>query len=425
MVKWTLVAVIVFVAGNDAGAQPPSQREKRLVSRAAFAALNGPALADSSGIRSLDASDQLDALMLETWRWLDSVGRQSLQMPPTQIRKWTDFGSQAHPSEGILIDRSEVDTVMSLVRTQKGMGQVPAAEIARRTPWALRMLVAHEYGHLLQYRHLARDSVENPNLTRVVECAADILGGYYFEEYIEARIPTDSVRKVAREVARDFGYVIGSRDWLDGTSHPLGENRRSCIQKGIETARDSTISTDVVGWAHEQARGAAAEGAVVYRNADLEVVRDTSLRSALRRLVASAGEGVAALRRSRSEQVSPDGSSFLLRDALPTPWRCTIGPWRESEEARCDFETRDASMNATVAELLTQVRSALDTTAIRWAEAPPVGSMGRRTVTFRPIGAGADDARAPQVEVRWAAEGSPVAQLAPRYVIAISVRARR
>ena len=389
------VCALVAAPSTHIDAQPTH----RLQSRAAFAALDSTALADSSAMVPLDPHARLDSLMLDMWAVLEQQAVSSLGMRPSRIRKWNGFGSQAHPTVGVLVDRDEVDTLLTKVRVLKGMAHVAPEEITRRAEWAVRFLVAHEHAHLVQYHVFGADSVENPASTRIIECGADIFGGYQYQRYLDARALSDSVPPAARAAAEDFGYVIGSNDWLDGTAHPLPENRHDCIGTGMSAAAgmdalagarrgagDSLADPRVrwlterepvlragrisaIEWSRVRARELAAVGAVVGGSMELAVVRDTSLGTLVRHLAALAEQGSTALRALRSDLAPGAASTYLLREALPPPWQCSIATVNGVEQAECRYTTLTGATEAKalVSQLRERVRVALESDG--WGEA--------------------------------------------------------
>ena len=440
------------------------QEKRRLQSRAAFAALDSTAVADSSAMIPLDPHERLDSLMLDMWSTLDDGGAIALGGPRSRIRKWNGFGSQAHPSLGILIDGDEVKALLESVRRYKGMVGVSREQITERAEWAVRFLVSHEYAHLVQYNFFGKDSVENPAATRVIECGADILGGYQYQVYLNVRAMSELVPESARDAARDFGYVIGANNWLDGTTHPLPENRRNCIGSGMSAglamgvlsyARLGTVDSltnslikwlaenepdlrfgriTAIEWSRVKARELAAIGSVVGENKELEIVRDTSVARIVLRLASAATKGEAELRKLRGPRLSRGGNDYLLREALSPPWQCSIATSRRFEEAECSYQlrTRRESADTLMAELVQQIRTAVKGTA--WVEArseinqdaPGELRKNFRRVFFTIGGAVPDDPEVIRVDVFLGDSLSDAtSQLPAGYVIGFGVRAKR
>lgn len=387
------------------------QPAHRLQSRAAFAALDSTALADSSAMVPLDPHARLDSLMLDMWATLEQRAVSSLGMQASRIRKWNGFGSQAHPTVGVLVDGDEINMLLTKVRIMKDRANVAPEEITRRAEWAVRLLVAHEHAHLVQYHVFGKDSVENPASTRVIECGADIFGGYQYQMYLDARALSDSVPAAARAAAEDFGYVIGSTDWLDGTAHPLPENRHACIAAGISAAagmdalsrarqgvgdslsdplvksfaeREPALRAgriSAIEWSRVRARELAAVGAVVGGTKELAVVRDTSLGKLVRHLATLAEQGSAKLRTLRSDRAPGGRVTYLLREALPPPWQCSIATVDGVEEAGCNYTvfTDSSEADTLIAQLRERVRIALAIDG--WSQVPSAAEVSEPGVT--------------------------------------------
>jgi hypothetical protein len=372
-----LLAGCVLALGADVS---HAQARRHLQSRAAFAALDSPQLADSSRMLPRDRRVRSDSLLLDMWRWLDSAGTAQLGLPASRVRRWDGFGSQAHPALGILVDGAELDTLMHTVRRYKAAHEIPPDEIERRAEWSIRFLVSHEYGHLVQYAFVGRDTLENPDATRAVECSADMLGGLQFAAYLADRRTRDTVPAVAAEVARDFGYVIGGNSWLDGSTYPLPERRRDCIAMGLDSAsvwswreavtRSLLRASEMAGVgarvvAERDTAGAAA------RISDVDVLRAASISEFVRRLATAAAKGSADLWKLRGRPFDADSSRYLPRETLADPWRCLMYRETADESARveCEFDIRLGETRDLSCELRQQLDAALEGTQWKVAQA--------------------------------------------------------
>jgi hypothetical protein len=341
----------------------------------------------------------------------------------------------------------------------KGSAGVPPAEIERRLPNVVRFLIAHEYGHLMQYRRFGVDAVAAPNATRVIECGADLLGGMSYRAYLASRYPGGPLPAAAEETAIDFGYVVGAADWLDGTTHPLPEDRRACIRRGVEVSvalanrrlmqagsTDPAVlaavkwlqenepelygdQLDVLAWSEVRAKALASTRAVVDSSAVLAVVRDSSVQRLVRRLADAATNGEQTLRAFRSGLAPGETDQWLLRESLTPPWQCRIGKDGGTETARCEQTVRTG---ATVAwaiyeAIAAAVGEALD--GMSWAPAPRVASAGGPDLgvtSFMASGGISDAAKAARISVSLTeAPQSMTVQMPPQSIFSIVVRARK
>ena len=425
-----LVLGLVSALGGEAGAQ-----HRQLASRALFAALDSAAIEDSSALRPMDRHERLDSTMLEMAGFLDREVGPRYGLGATQVRHWDGYGTQAHPTLGILVDSIEIAGLLGQVTSHKGGAGVPADEISRRLEYVVRFLIAHEYAHLLQYRSLGPDLVASPDATRIIECGADLLGGVELAEYLTSRFGSD-VPHAATQTAVDFGYVVGGSDWLDGTMHPLAEDRRECIQRGIEHARERSEGTEsLMSWSQRRSREIVSARSVVDSSAVLAVVRDSSVELLVGRLAAAAMKGTGALRAFRGERAPASQPPISWREALPPPWECVIGQVDGAETARCSSTIRGSGDEVEFAFVVGQVRSALGS---QWRQAAAgagraVGrgggmTLSRRTTlkqaTFAPKRS--SGRRAARIEVVLDQDAlSSTAQLEPESMVTLTVRARR
>jgi hypothetical protein len=462
-----LLLALTCVVGGEAGAQ-----HRQLASRALFAALDSAAIEDSSALRPMDGHERLDSTMLEMAGFLDREVGPRYGVSATQVRHWDGYGTQAHPALGILVDSIEIAGLLREVTSHKGAAGVPAEEITRRLEYVVRFLIAHEYAHLLQYRSLGPDLVASPDATRIIECGADLLGGVALFEYLTSRFG-GAVPHAATQTAVDFGYVVGGSDWLDGTMHPLAEDRRQCIRRGIEVgagiratrllragaADSSTIASagwlaenerelsqgteSLLSWSQRRSREIVSARSVVDSSAVLAVVRDSSVERLVGRLAAAAMKGAGALRAFRGERAPASQPPYLLREALPPPWECVIGEVDGAETARCSSTTRGNGAALVFAEVVREVQSAL--LGSKWRQAATksgqatgggdergerIVTRGERTilknVTFAPKGSSSGDHRAARIEVVLDQDASSfTAQLEPESMMTLTVRARR
>ena len=371
----------------------------------------------------------------------------------TRVRWWNGFGSQVHPTLGILLDSIELGTVLERTGRLKGAAGRSPEEIARRLPYAVDFIVAHEHGHLVQYRMLPRDSVERPELTRVIECSADMIGALtlmyaYLTEAIESDIAA------AAETVTDFGHVIGARDWLDGTTHPLPEERRLCIAHGtglagalstLLRARNADLTADsvaarrwlserapelidsvttMVAWSVRRADSLLATRSVATGSLTLATVRDSALPPFIRRVGAAAVSGHAAFVNLRSVRAPGRRDRHILRIALDAPWECTIGPSGAREEAWCGRIERASASDAEATWAALEQSADSTFAAMGWRreptppddpDLPPELGANRAKVTFRAPASGGRPGAWAELTFSMDSAFSPTAQLPPRY----------
>jgi hypothetical protein len=304
--------------------------------------------------------------------------------------------------------------------------------------------------------------MDSPDSTRVIECSADLIGGLTYYRFMNSNFGGQQYPAEAFNTARDFGYVIGSPNWLDGRAHPLPENRRLCIATGMgiagalnglaavrHGATDSAslrsakfLETEepglyhgaltLMGWSRLRGRQlGAAGGAVVDGSRELAVVRNSSVSRLVRVLAEAAVRGDTALRRFRAGRPPGDDTGYLLRQSLPPPWQCFADERLKAEEAACVESIRMGP----------EARQKALESLIRGVEQGLAGTPWRRVV-LDPDDRGlpwplnvehlvavyvhsgeAYDLECPQVEISLSlSEMFPTAQLPPRYQLALTVR---
>ena len=408
--------VVFCLASSTAEAQ-----RRRLASRDAFAALDSSALADSTAMRQLNPSAYPDSLILHMLARLERT-TPARDGTPTPVRWWNGFGTQAHPTLGILVDSIELADVINRVGSSKGQAGVPPTEIQRRLPYVYEFLVAHEHGHLLQYRELPPDSVGNLDMTRIIECSADFIGGFNTRNTFRERAMPDDTLSIPMQTVRDFGFVIGASDWLDATTHPLPEQRRECIKAGLAAGRLPDGVTNLVRWSLERATALSKQGAVSLGSEVFSVVRDTSLGRVVTALAQAAAQGRDAMRRLRAGDAP--GGAFLLREAMAPPWRCTTRAQDDGEVATCRRTLREGEARARVLydSVRTHVESVLE--ADGWIQSGEVRSAPEETHLAFAAFSRRTGLQLPRVELTlgMTGGGNPTAQLAPALAIAIVVR---
>jgi len=468
MRRVTLPALVgmVLAAGMPAPAPLAAQEytaKRHLTSRALFVALDSTSLSDSARMEPMRPGEATDSVMLDMVAYLDRTSGAKYQLGETRVRRWPGFSTQAHPTMGILVDTGQVTSLLGEVRRHKGAAGVPEEKIEPRLEYVIRFMMAHEYGHLMQYSHFGTDSVLSLNATRVIECAADLLGGFELRSFLASRYPEGMFPEASEQAAIDFGYIVGANDWLDGTTHPIREDRRLCIGRGVGAqralahakgsatdslslvlrrwARDSEPeltqgSIDLVDWAQLRARAIVSAREIVDSSAVLAVVRDSSPVRLVRELAAASAEGGQALRRLRGPQAprqSGAPAAYLLREALPVPWECVIAECDNAETALCTRQGREPDfLEPTFDRLVASVEQTLRGTQWRRIQAPLVPPLylgADREILgkaqYGVTGSRPADPRAARIEVLFVKyAGSMTQQMAPRYEVVLVFRAK-
>lgn len=412
-----LALAILPVVVTAAGAQ-----ERRFFrSRAAFAQLDTVALMDSSEMRPMDATQRFDSLMIQILDHLNSAYAPMLGFAPVRMRSWEGFSTQVHPVAGILVDRPEVDGLLAKLKERKETAGLDSAEIYRRVNHVAQFVVGHEYAHLLQYAYLERQLVDDINATRVIECAADIVGGALHRRYAAIRFAESFELQGALAATRDFGWLIGSGNWLDATAHPIPEHRMECIRLGqgsaIEDLRKLTM------WSVDESRRITGAGSVTTHNKSTIVMRESSMTNFARELVDLAEGGVEALLELRGPAL-PGDSVYILRKSLPEPWRCVLRLHKDRATASCEALGEDIG---DYSRLVSAVAGAIgENAAWRRDESRRLSEGNLRREEFR-----LDSYGQPQARVEVVSTGVSSANMmaqqsaAPRMRMAFSVTAWR
>lgn len=324
------MAVLSFVT-----VEADAQNRRYFRSRAAFAELDTAALMDSSEMRPMDATQRFDSLMLQILDHLNTTYAPLAGFAPVRMRIWEGFSTQVHPVAGILVDRPEVDGLLTKLKERKETAGLDSAEIYRRINHVAQFVVGHEYAHLLQYAYLQRQFVDDINATRVIECAADIVGGALHQRYAATRFAQSVVLQGALAATRDFGWLIGSGNWLDATAHPIPQHRMECIRLGQRTSIADLRR--LTTWSIDESRRITGAGSVISHDKSAVVVRDSSMRNFVRELVTLAEGGVEAMLELRGPALPQNTEdAFILRRSLPEPWRCVLRVKKVSATAECE-----------------------------------------------------------------------------------------
>ena len=164
-------------------------------------------------LRKLDPSNASEHAIDATERELDQVAGFAT---PVWICK--GCGMSSHPTLGIIVDTDQLEQI----RTQSD---------ATQFSYILRLLLAHEKTHQLQYRTYSATIVDLPDEEReIYEAQADILAGRYLMESMQGSaspLETEATREALR-VAYDLGverYALAD--------HPSHEGRLTAVRLGM------------------------------------------------------------------------------------------------------------------------------------------------------------------------------------------------
>lgn len=140
--------------------------------------------------------------------------------------------SPAASSTSQRMGRKIIVNIPQLQRITASVGNAYAKDV-------VRLLLAHELGHQLQYTHAG----ERP-VTVVNECQADILAGYLITQRYYSEIPTLTGDRQQAEIDRlkDVTIAIYSSMYLlgnefdPGNKHPRSDQRKVALRDGISYA---------------------------------------------------------------------------------------------------------------------------------------------------------------------------------------------
>ena len=94
----------------------------------------------------------------------------------------------------------------------------------------VRLLLAHETGHQLQFRQYGQDCYKNADAQkrRIFECQADMLAGKYLIESMGGAANADSISDALRVM-----FAIGDPEHSAAANHPDHEGRRTAVRRGM------------------------------------------------------------------------------------------------------------------------------------------------------------------------------------------------
>lgn len=167
--------------------------------------------------KPLDPSMPLDGQLLSLMKALDT-----LHATKTTVFRADGMGAFAHPDAGIGVDHDQIEA------WRHELGPTQFHEV-------LRLVLAHEQAHMLQYRYYTRASVLDRRKTRAVEGQADILAGVS-AVWLLLRERQDVVAgQAAIKKYRDFSLKIGC-PLDDQTKHPDSGQRARLVTLGLLAA---------------------------------------------------------------------------------------------------------------------------------------------------------------------------------------------
>ncbi len=173
---------------------------------------------------SKEASDSIRSKIISEFSALNSYYNR------TYVLQFTDSVTRAHPPKTILINLNKIITsITGLPDDQQTI--------------LIRLIIAHEFIHLLQYRNSLSYSTGEAYRSRMIEAQADILAAHYtISKYGRENLSKEESITIERykeekfinayKLFFSFGYPVNSL-----VDHPTRYQRASCIYRGIRSGR--------------------------------------------------------------------------------------------------------------------------------------------------------------------------------------------
>lgn len=173
----------------------------------------------STGAQTPNLQDPVDAAVLAEFDALLHAVRQvhGFESVTTQLQM-TEEVTGAHPTAGIMIGRANIRSWL----TNAGI---------TRPREAIRLLLAHEMTHILQYKIYGLDAVlsQYPENRRIFEAQADMLAGRYL-----TLTSTDGAASLDRTMGEASLLLFDLGDPEIGAAfHPSKEKRRTAVRYGM------------------------------------------------------------------------------------------------------------------------------------------------------------------------------------------------
>jgi hypothetical protein len=200
---------------SQTSSQPPAaQKAEKIDSRAEFLEASKERVIKDSGLRPLNASAEVERIILEEAQAIDRVAGFN-----TTVGLTDGGGTFSHPMAGIGLDMEELQRI----RRKSNVAQFR---------YFLRLILAHEKSHQVQYLRYSRSAVKNapPEQRRIYECQADILAGKFLVESFEG--PSEEVQQAILDALR-VAFDIGTEEYTADADHPSREGRRTAVRLGM------------------------------------------------------------------------------------------------------------------------------------------------------------------------------------------------
>lgn len=166
-----------------------------------------------TGATAVDSSQALGKMILEERRVL--ARHFGFYVP---VRLSQRGGSVSHPDDGIALDARQL---------QRLRDSLPEASLRQ----VVRFVLAHEWGHMVQFRRLGRETLGDTTRRRVIECEADMIAGGALALLAENQGGAADFRGTSNgfiALAFNAGLPVWDFPWM----HPNPSQRSLCITVG-------------------------------------------------------------------------------------------------------------------------------------------------------------------------------------------------
>jgi hypothetical protein len=205
------VAGICLIACLPARAQTPVAEQ----SWAWFLAASPAQVRNATRASAVDSAQVLGRMVLEE---RELLAQQFGFKVPVALSP-EGIGAMAHPSQGIILDAQQL---------QRLRDSLPSASFRD----VIRLLLAHEWGHMVQFRRYPMAELTDSTQRRHLECQADMIAGSILAPIIgQSPVGQESFRDASyRMIALAFN--IGRPVWDFPWMHPNPVQRQLCITTG-------------------------------------------------------------------------------------------------------------------------------------------------------------------------------------------------
>jgi hypothetical protein len=291
-------------------------------------------------------------------------------------------GSASHPSAGIILDARQ------LARLRAGLPDATVEEVTR-------FLLAHEWGHMVQFRHIPLATLTDTSQRRMLECEADMIGGSILAMIAADKRGGPEAFRAATHRFIALAFDVGLPTWDFPWMHPSPIQRTVCITLGgvagmhmamirtYEITHDSMVLRDInrsrtinrrlfgpgdsiVPWMTREARAIVTGVPTLIDATDFPADVSAEIRAIAR----AAQYGADTLRAHRDD----------LR--LSGVWQCAFDDTVSAAQIRCTWpDLASAAVGASVYDnVKTMMRPIMY--EVQWAELPESKWDSYRTQTF-------------------------------------------